>query len=664
MQPGTAEHTDELAKYEDHEHNEEVAHDLTEEPLPVKKRACTDIVCLLLIIANWGFLSFLGFSALGWIDASEISNGYLYIDDGHPELLYRGVDHNGFTCGVSLSDQDQTLSSTDYTDDDVDAQFADMNYLYYPNIYGVISVASGPDKGSYVGTDYAVCVSSCPSDSSTTVEDITTGNKWTTSIEQERFISWCFPTQVYDAMVEQLEQYTSVVMQVVEDLLEVYWIVLVVGIGFPIVALPIYLYLLESPILLPVAVWGTVYALVGTFAGLGAWLIFYSSEQTTDSLEASYLYGGWGCELLGALVLVVAICKRKQIDLAIGLIEEGAHAILDTFPSILFVLLLQVIGFVVFIIPFTYYALYLASGGDQSSSGTTPSYTQTTYPESYTYYCIYMVFTYFWTVGFLRDVGTIGVATIVSQWYFHPQEAVEVTVKSPLTGKERESKKGISNGELSCDAFRCMLLHSGTAAVGSFIIAVVETIRTIIAYAQGKAKQSGNKAAQYILAALQCCVWCLEKCLKFINKQAYIQTAVFGTGFMKSTYKSFFLILRNFFTIGALNTMGLVIYFVGKVMLSGGAGALAYIWLDAAYASAINSPIYPAAVVAILVYVPAEKIMNILDTATNTLLVCYVTDQEMHNGHARYARGPLGDWINKANNAEHSDKPGYDSIGK
>ena len=127
MQPGTAEHTDELAKYEDHEHNEEVAHDLTEEPLPVKKRACTDIVCLLLIIANWGFLSFLGFSALGWIDASEISNGYLYIDDGHPELLYRGVDHNGFTCGVSLSDQDQTLSSTDYTDDDVDAQFADMN---------------------------------------------------------------------------------------------------------------------------------------------------------------------------------------------------------------------------------------------------------------------------------------------------------------------------------------------------------------------------------------------------------------------------------------------------------------------------------------------------------------------------------------------------------
>jgi hypothetical protein len=116
--------------------------------------------------------------------------------------------------------------------------------------------------------------------------------------------------------------------------------------------------------------------------------------------------------------------------------------------------------------------------------------------------------------------------------------------------------------------------------------------------------------------------------------------------------------------VGALNGIAAVIFFIGKFVLSGGAAIVAYLWVDIAYPDSTNSPIYPMAIVAIMVYLPAAKIMNIVDTAAEVLLVCFITDKEMHNGHAPYARGALGDWINKANNMEHSGKPGYDSVAK
>ena len=64
--------------------------------------------------------------------------------------------------------------------------------------------------------------------------------------------------------------------------------------------------------------------------------------------------------------------------------------------------------------------------------------------------------------------------------------------------------------------------------------------------AQQKARESGNKVAEYALAALQCCIYLVEKCMKFINKHAYIIIAVDGrTSFCAAAMKSFFLILRN-----------------------------------------------------------------------------------------------------------------------
>eukprot|EP00913_Durusdinium_trenchii_P011122 g10444.t1 len=60
--------------------------------------------------------------------------------------------------------------------------------------------------------------------------------------------------------------------------------------------------------------------------------------------------------------------------------------------------------------------------------------------------------------------------------------------------------------------------HFGSLAFGSFIIAVVEFIRYTLLYLQKQAEAQKNRVMVCILRITRCCLWCLEKFIKFINK--------------------------------------------------------------------------------------------------------------------------------------------------
>jgi len=62
-------------------------------------------------------------------------------------------------------------------------------------------------------------------------------------------------------------------------------------------------------------------------------------------------------------------------------------------------------------------------------------------------------------------------------------------------------------------------------------------------------------------------MWCMEKCMKFLNKNAYIQTAIFGSNFCSSAKKAFFLILRNIARIGAVTLVSEFVIIIGKVFI-------------------------------------------------------------------------------------------------
>lgn len=49
---------------------------------------------------------------------------------------------------------------------------------------------------------------------------------------------------------------------------------------------------------------------------------------------------------------------------------------------------------------------------------------------------------------------------------------------------------------------------------------------------------------------MKCCFWCLEKCLRYLNKNAYIGIAIYGKNFCKAAKDAFFLLLRNALRLG------------------------------------------------------------------------------------------------------------------
>merc|ERR1712232_1338695 len=109
----------------------------------------------------------------------------------------------------------------------------------------------------------------------------------------------------------------------------------------------------------------------------------------------------------------------------------------------------------------------------------------------------------------------------------------------------------------------CFRYHTGTLLFGSFILALVQFIRYLMKYFEKQAEVQKNKVMVVILKIVQCCIWCFEKCIKFLNKNAYIQTALLGTPFCKSAWNAFNLILRNAVRFGMVAMLGSVVHYLG-----------------------------------------------------------------------------------------------------
>ena len=56
----------------------------------------------------------------------------------------------------------------------------------------------------------------------------------------------------------------------------------------------------------------------------------------------------------------------------------------------------------------------------------------------------------------------------------------------------------------------------------------------------------------------ECCLSCLERFLNFVNKNAYIQTAIEGSNFCTGAVAAFNLLLRNFLRLGAITIVSTI----------------------------------------------------------------------------------------------------------
>lgn len=69
-----------------------------------------------------------------------------------------------------------------------------------------------------------------------------------------------------------------------------------------------------------------------------------------------------------------------------------------------------------------------------------------------------------------------------------------------------------------------MRYHLGTVAFGALVIAIVNMLQVMFEYARKKYEKMApdNAVTKAIICCLRCVIWCINKCVKFITKNAWI----------------------------------------------------------------------------------------------------------------------------------------------
>jgi hypothetical protein len=218
-------------------------------------------------------------------------------------------------------------------------------------------------------------------------------------------------------------------------------------------------------------------------------------------------------------------------------------------------------------------------------------------------------FTLLWNNAFLVAVGQLTIAGSCAGWFF---------TRDQDRGKEHVIRPALYN---------CFRYHLGSLALGSFILAVVQFIRYLMMYFEKQAAAQKNRVMVIVLKVVQCCLWCFEKCIKFLNKNAYIQIALLGTNFCTSAKNAFFLIMRNALRFGVVALLGSIIRMIGFMFIMTATMGLGYFILQSFHPDI--SPIVPMMCYFVLGYMASLLFMNVFGLAVDTCLQCFIACEEM-----------------------------------
>ncbi|XP_015746412.1 choline transporter-like protein 4 [Python bivittatus] len=364
------------------------------------------------------------------------------------------------------------------------------------------------------------------------------------------------------------------------------------------------------------------------------------------------------CVVEGILLLSV-LFLRKRIFIAIALIQEASRAIGYMMSTLAYPLL----TFILLVICLAYWAmtaLYLSTSGEplyriaptnQSAPGCEkysgnescspldfnvssglPCRTECIfykynneglYQRNIFNLQIYNVVGFLWCVNFVIALGQCVLAGAFASYYWafnKPQDIPACALISAF--------------------LRTLRYHIGSLAFGALILTIVQLIRMILQYLDHKLKDSNNKVARCILCCLKCCFWCLEKFIKFLNRNAYIMIAIYGKNFCVSAKNAFKLLMRNAVRVVVLDKITDLLLLFGKLLVVGGIGTLSFFFFtgripidDTRFRSPVlNYYWLPILTVVVGTYLIAQGFFSVYNMCVDTLFLCFLEDLERNDG--------------------------------
>uniref|UniRef100_A0A3B4BS23 Choline transporter-like protein n=1 Tax=Pygocentrus nattereri TaxID=42514 RepID=A0A3B4BS23_PYGNA len=356
--------------------------------------------------------------------------------------------------------------------------------------------------------------------------------------------------------------------------------------------------------------------------------------------------------IVEVVILLLLIFLRKRILIAIALIKEASKAVGHVMSSLFY----PVLTFALVSVVIAYWAVtavFLSTSSEpvyKVFNTTECEYSrQTCKPETFnrtnisaqcpdaeclfafyggeTYYHKYLIlfqfynlFLFFWCVNFVTALGQVTLAGAFASYYWafkKPDDIPAFPIFSSLG--------------------RALRYHTGSLAFGSLILSIIQVIRVILEYLEQKLKVAENRVAKFFLTCLKCCFWCLEKCIRFLNRNAYIMIAIYGKNFCTSAKDAFFLLMRNIVRVAVLDKVTDFLLFLGKLLIVGIVGECR----ACVYASGKNiSRLFHCRVcfslqtVVFGTYLIAHGFFSVYAMCVDTLFLCFLEDLERNDGSA------------------------------
>lgn len=170
--------------------------------------------------------------------------------------------------------------------------------------------------------------------------------------------------------------------------------------------------------------------------------------------------------------------------------------------------------------------------------------------------------------------------------------------------------------------------HMGTVVFGALLIAICRVIRLMLEYIDGKLKKYDNALTKCIMCCMKCFFWCLEKFLRMMSNNAYIMCAIYGRSFCPSALHALSLLVRNCLRALALDGVTGFLFFLTKMLVTVGMGALTYYYFNIEEnKNQLNHILVPVCVVVPATYLIATVFFQVFSMAVDTLFFCFCKTQ-------------------------------------
>uniref|UniRef100_A0A286XLA1 Choline transporter-like protein n=1 Tax=Cavia porcellus TaxID=10141 RepID=A0A286XLA1_CAVPO len=401
---------------------------------------------------------------------------------------------------------------------------------------------------------------------------------------------------------------------------------------------------------------------------------FTTNLSAYQSVKETWLAALIILAVLEGILLLLLIFLRQRIRIAIALLTEASRAVghmMSTmfYPLVTFVLLVICIAY--WVTTYVYWAPNTSAPGCE-----TAPVNQTCDPMSRNHSCrglmcvfqdysstgqvqrtlfnlqIYGVLGLFWTVNWVLALGQCVLAGSFASfyWAFHKPQDIPTF---PLTA-----------------AFiRTLRYHTGSLAFGALILSLVQIARMVLEYIDHKLRGAENALARCIMCCFKCCLWCLEKFIKFLNRNAYIMIAIYGKNFCVSAKNAFMLLMRNVLRVVVLDKITDLLLFFGKLLVVGGVGVLSFFFFSGRIKGlgkdfenpTLNYYWLPIMTSIVGAYVIASGFFSVFGMCVDTLFLCFLEDLERNDGSRErpyYMSKSLLKILGKKNQAPATNKKG------